>query len=100
MTHKKNCNVFIVKAVYFSRVHFVGIFLNFNNQCKVMNAIKEEEVVVMAQCFPEECIFSMVQDLLPVFHSCASHNNSVFVFPAEIVSDASTFSRELSLVQM
>ena len=33
-----------------------------------MNAIKEEEVVVMAQSIPEECIFSVVQDLLPVFH--------------------------------
>jgi len=33
-----------------------------------MNAIKEEGVDVMAQCFSEECIFSVVQNLLPVFH--------------------------------
>jgi len=68
MTHKKNCNAFIVKTVYFSIVYFVGVLSNFNNWCKVMNVIREEVVVVMAQCFPEECIFSVVQDLLPVFH--------------------------------
>jgi hypothetical protein len=33
-----------------------------------MNAIKEEEVVAMAQRVPEECTFSVVQDLLPVFY--------------------------------
>jgi len=34
------------------------------------------------------------------FPLSAPHNNSVFVFTAEIVLDVSTFSRDLSLVQM
>jgi len=34
------------------------------------------------------------------FPLSASHNNSVFVFTVHVVSDVSTFSRDLCLVQM